>query len=180
MDWKNLMSAGRPYPYQPTILLAPTAAYSGTCWQNLNRNCAGYKKKCGRRAQSHWRHTISPGLALLQSDRTHRDEMGGRALETNECTTSPSMTASAQSTNLELSQPRLISFHSEFFCSSKSRIQNLPMIRILRFLLTPTLPRINFLAINCKANIWPSITFCFRMFETPSTKYACVYSAHVI
>jgi len=125
------MSSGTPYPYQPTILLVPAAAYSGTCWQNRHRNCARCRKKCERKARSRWRHIISSGVALRQSDRTHKDEMGGRALETNECTTSPSMTALVRSRDSELRQPRLIPSHNEFVAVQKggAKIVSDPYIR---------------------------------------------------
>src|SRR5215469_13330154 len=102
------MFSGTPYPYRPTILLAPAAAYSGTYWQNRSTNCAGCRKKCGTRAQSGWRHIISCAPEILQPGHTHKDETRGRALETNECTISPSLTASVRSTSLELHPPRMI------------------------------------------------------------------------
>src|SRR5215470_3907006 len=100
------MPSGTQYPYQPTTPLAPAAAYSGTYWQTRHRNCAGCRKKYATRAQSRWHHTISSGLALHRLDRTHKDGTGGRALETNECTISPWMTALVRSTDPGPRQPR--------------------------------------------------------------------------
>src|SRR5215813_2212144 len=102
------MLSGKPYPYPPTILHAPAAAYSGTYWQTRHRNDAGCRKKYGRRAQSRWRRIISCGLALRPLHRTHTDEIHARALETNECTISPWMTASVRSTDPESRQTRTI------------------------------------------------------------------------
>jgi hypothetical protein len=125
------MSSGTPYPYQPTIRLAPAAAYSETYWQNRHRNCARCRKKCGRKAQSRWRHIISSRPALRRSDRTHKDEMGGRALETNECTIFPSMTALVRSRDSELRQPRLLPSHNEVPAAQKggANIVSNPYIR---------------------------------------------------
>src|SRR5215471_2886039 len=102
------MPSDTPYPYQPTIPLAPAAAYSGTYWQIRHTNGAGCRKKYGRRAQSRWHRIISSGLALRPLDRTHKDETGARASETTECTIFPWMTASVRSTDPEPRQPRRI------------------------------------------------------------------------